>query len=993
MNAESAQSDGDGKSIETVFNVALGIVVSRTTAKWRRDSADVILAEKLDVFEGSENRTKRPDVLIIDPQMPPVAIESSYSAADADKDAINRLGLQPKGKLSKILTAIAVHIPIRYQKLNIAETVEELRQDTEIRFAVHQRIESMSNQTTNGLSLRRWPQSGFLEGSVFDLVSLIQGAALPKEELEKVAALVADLVDNAARTFQRTMRDSSLEQLSHVVLQRSPVSALRTSMVLWLNALLTQERLAQSDVEGIEELNLNPLPRSLLSTNDYIQTWTKIQKRNWRSIFEPALNVLKLLANIVPNLTVQALFQLIRGVRAIEEAGIGLHINVGAELFPKLSEDRKEAAAFYTQAASAELLASLTIKREELSDEEWSNAALFDTRCIADLACGTGTLLRAGYARVASFHEISGGTTSSLSRLHQHAMEHGLIGTDISPIASHLTASSLAAIGHGLPYEGTRVGWVEVGGSSNATGSLEFFERHEVSDLFDSLSPSGSSRGEAGEAYSVVVPDGSLDWILMNPPYSRTRGGQSTFDIAGLSERERKACQRRWQKLVQNEPVTKTAGMAASFLALARKKVKPGGRIGFVLPLSAAFAESWRVTRGMLEMEFEDITAVVVAAGKSNRRNAFSADTGMEEMLLTATRRKNKREGIASPIHCVTLRDPVTRCGEASELARAIANVTNGLSVESAHLPILIGDEEIGSGCLLQTRGKAEPWNPLGVVNGGLALAADHLASGSIEFDNAFERLSVDMTDLGEIIGVGPTHHLIGHVHGNQPTGAFEFYEVVNEADALNPDLALWRADSKKQTSLCVKATHKGFPHNSASRDMQTSMRESRSRFFYSRNMRWTSQSLLAASTSKPCFGGRAWNALQHQDDRILKTLVLWANSTLGLIVHWTQGQRTQAGRSTTQVEALKKIPVPDFSRLDEQQLKEIPEIFDQLAPLELLPACQAHIDDARKQIDEVVMDLLGISGDARLAVAQMRGLWCREPSVHGWNKEALSKF
>ena len=73
----------------------------------------------------------------------------------------------------------------------------------------------------------------------------------------------------------------------------------------------------------------------------------------------------------------------------------------------------------------------------------------------------------------------------------------------------------------------------------------------------------------------------SVDVVLMNPPYTRTRGGLSSFDIKGLLDAERKACQKRWGELIRDEPCVKTPGMAPTFLCIARKKVKPGGRIGF----------------------------------------------------------------------------------------------------------------------------------------------------------------------------------------------------------------------------------------------------------------------------------------------------------------------------------------------------------------------------------------------------------------------------
>ncbi len=357
--------------------------------------------------------------------------------------------------------------------------------------------------------------------------------------------------------------------------------------------------------------------------------------------------------------TGEALANLTRAVEKIEVAGLGLHINVGAELFPKLSEDRKQAAAFYTQAATAELLATLTIRRSDLSAEQWADRSLFAARSLADMACGTGTLLRAGYRRIQAIHESSGGTVETVGELDRRAMETGLVGADVSPIAAHLTSASLAAIGQGESYGDTPI----VGGANDATGSLEYFEARALRDLFHNVAGRSAGSGEQDE-FSVDIPDDSVDWILMNPPYSRTRGGQSAFDIAGLLERERKACQRRWGRLIRNQPANARAGMGASFLALARKKVRPGGRIGFVLPLTAAFADSWAATRCMIERDFTGIAAVAVAAGQALGRDALSADTGMEEMMLIATRRTGPaRTNERSPVHFVTLAAPATRSG------------------------------------------------------------------------------------------------------------------------------------------------------------------------------------------------------------------------------------------------------------------------------------------------------------------------------------------
>ncbi|MCY4253514.1 MAG: hypothetical protein OXC64_02125 [Flavobacteriaceae bacterium] len=75
------------------------------------------------------------------------------------------------------------------------------------------------------------------------------------------------------------------------------------------------------------------------------------------------------------------------------------NIHFGCELFPKISDDRKKAATFYTQDSTAEFLSRLVITENDLDDHQWKDEEIFKTLKIADLACGIGTLLRAGFRR------------------------------------------------------------------------------------------------------------------------------------------------------------------------------------------------------------------------------------------------------------------------------------------------------------------------------------------------------------------------------------------------------------------------------------------------------------------------------------------------------------------------------------------------------------------------------------------------------------------
>ena len=165
--------------------------------------------------------------------------------------------------------------------------------------------------------------------------------------------------------------------------------------------------------------------------------------------------------------------------------------------------------------------------------------------------------------------------------------------------------------------------------------------------------------------------------------------------------------------------------MAASFLILARKKVKSRGKIGFVLPLTAAFADSWAVTRQMIVEEFEDVLVLARAGGEDSE--ALSADTHMAEMLLVATHRKFR--GLPKPIYCVTLKRIPQRLGEAGEFGRNILHTLDILRGNSH--PIIAGNEELGHISVFCPEG-GEPWSHLGVLSADLAIAARQLVTEGV---------------------------------------------------------------------------------------------------------------------------------------------------------------------------------------------------------------------------------------------------------------------
>ena len=322
--------------------------------------------------------------------------------------------------------------------------------------------------------------------------------------------------------------------------------------------------------------------------------------------------------------------------------------------------------------------------------------------------------------------------------------------------------------------------------------------------------PQANDESESDDAMISILNE-DLDYILMNPPYSTPNSPSGVFKLDGFTSKQTNACLRRWSNLLRGQPAKKRAGMAASYLVIARKKIAPGGRIGFVLPRTAAFGKYWRLTREMILRDFENIV-VVSEAGYSSEAS-LSVDTGLGEMLLVATRRKSDVDSAAidGVVRCVSLHRMPKRMGEAGEIARA---VKVALESSTQSKPCFLGEEDIG--CVIDCNVTGgEQWRHVGAGNAELALAGDKLLEGKLRNTHGKDlAFSVPMTTIGDIFEVGPSEGKIGALLGSKPSGAFDFYEIQRPSEYNGEHRSLWRADARRQTSILTQPTHRGVPRD-----------------------------------------------------------------------------------------------------------------------------------------------------------------------------------
>ena len=194
------------------------------------------------------------------------------------------------------------------------------------------------------------------------------------------------------------------------------------------------------------------------------------------------------------------------------------------------------------------------------------------------------------------------------------------------------------------------------------------------------------------------------------------------------------------------------AGLASNFIDLAHAKTKPGGVIALVLPAACVSGSSWEDARRLLEREYEDLAVLTIAAhGQTDR--AFSADTGMAEALVVATKRcaGGKRRGEAL---FVNLYFRPRSLSEAFEMARAV----DRLSPQARHGRICVGNREtVGT----YIRAPLTQGGCASIRETTLAAAAIGLAEGRLELPQGYSTpLPFDSAQGSWNGGVIPHRHL-----------------------------------------------------------------------------------------------------------------------------------------------------------------------------------------------------------------------------------------
>ena len=634
-------------------------------------------------------------------------------------------------------------------------------------------------------------------------------------------------------------------------------------------------------------------------------------------------------------------------------------------IFQRLIADRKYLATFYTLPASAALLARLAVAKMEGVD--WSDAEAIRNLRIGDFACGTGALLSAVYEQIASRHERAGGDPAAL---HRVMMEEVLYGCDVMPSAIHITGSTLSGVEPSVGFGCSRLYTMPYGRQGDGTvalGSPELLQSSHVMSLFNTNDPAlrtGSVGEETAANVNVDILDEGFDLVIMNPPFTRNTGQEGehigvadrAFAAFNATDQDQRDMGKRLTNLKLGTCYHGNAGIASAFAGLAHKKLKPGGVLALVLPLSATVGLSWQAFRQLIENEYADVGILSIAASDTEGLS-FSADTGMAECLVVA-RKGRVRETQDRRLNFTSLHHRPQGFVHASSIAGSMFGASYTRRIE---------DGPYGGTALV-----------VGSKSSGEMLSAGHETEGSSWNGVRLSKPARLSTARLALVGQMGIYHI--DINGPLPRGPFD--KLPASQTATYP--SLWNHDAVSERRIvCEPDSQMRIRQGMESKAAVAWSTASRSHI--NRDFRFNSQPLTAAFTEQRSLGGRAWPNVIFQDSRFDYCLVVWLNSSLGLLSYWWHSNRQQNGRGITSVRAAETLTILDFRVLSDDQLQTTERIFEEFRDKELQPAYLADADPNRALLDRrVVCDLLGFDEDVYRGVRRLAAKWCAEPSVHG---------
>lgn len=855
---------------------------------------------------------------------------------------------QLEARLAQFPEALAVVGVVHPEGLRVVEDVAEaLGEETGLRWRMYG---SRGAVTPDRLELR---------GSVVALADYLRLLPMELEGADRVAAateVVRYALEQAVgplRGHQRiAVRVAGI--IAEADKESDRLAALQIGCLALFNALAFQERLAGGNpaVATVREAWQGGM-------DGIVGVWQGIcEEIDYVPVFEIAGQIAEALKDGPDELqagVVEPLLRAVMDTRLVEGH------DLSGRLFHTLLTDAKFTGAYYTSVPSATLLARLVFEGWP-AGVDWGDHEFPGSLNVADLACGTGTLLMAVAAEAQRRHEAAGGRNAPA--LHKAMVEQAIHGYDVQLSAIHFAATSLAMLNPEIQFDRMNLYVMPLGADDSGVwlGSLEFLTE-PAATVQHALSP--ETLGVREEEVSGVSGDGmegagravlpNLDLAIMNPPFTRSVGGNLLFGNRPPGDRRR--LRRELARRLRELQASSTAGLGAAFVAAVAPRLRPGeGRLALVLPATVCTGASWEQTRALIEQEF--VLDMVVTSHDPQRWN-FSDSTDLSEVLIIATRRR--AEGQVSNNGWGTKfvnmwRNPAGMY-DAHRMAAAIS-ATRPVRLEAAASAVIRdGGQALGEIIAMpETILESNRWLAVQFARMDVFRAAVRLLNNSVVTlpgarpSRLRAPAVIPMCRLDELGEIGPDvrdlRDAFDSVSYETPFPMVENHEtnyrrgLAAEVNRYLEPLELGRAGRrlKSAESLWAKA----------------------GQLLIAERLNLNAARVLAMCADQDVLSNVWWPVATGDRDWD-KALALWFNSSPGILAYLASRNTTQGGWIRMRKGDLSALRVLDVRALAGGQLAAMGGLFDELAGREFRRLPDMWDCEARRALDDGLSGILGL--------------------------------
>ena len=741
----------------------------------------------------------------------------------------------------------------------------------------------------------------------------------------------------------------------------------RISALILDNAMIFQEVLASKDsrVRSLQRFRGHSDIQSAFADH-----WRFIlEKINYYPIFHIAREILTCLSADAD--AAKALHSLLDTAMKIVSWRAALRHDLAGRIYHRLLKEAKYLGAYYTAIPSAALLLKLALRPDRYS-VDWADPKALSQMRIADLACGTGTLLMAAADVMVDNHVracVVGGAQPQLNELHHIMVENIIHGYDVLPSAVHLTASTLALRVPDRPINVTNLYALALGGPKHALGTLEFLDKDYANGTLFSEPEHEQIVGKKQPVKTrATIPP--LDLCAMNPPFTRSVGGNLLF--GNLPEAERTKMQTKLKSLVKKGkvPASITAGLGSVFVALADRHLKAGGRLCLVLPRALISGVAWEPTRRLIASRYN--LEYVIASHEPGHWN-FSENTSLSEVLVVAQKRDGGNNFSGHDTVCVNLWRQPSNAIEALGLARCISeSMPPDLATQHGSLELRIGERKIGEAFSL-------PWDDLrrgywslcgAFAQTELVRVLVHLTHGKMYLPHRGICANVPLCTLGQL----------GHLGFD----CRDIHDAFSVGDAVSSFPTFWSHDAAHVRTLSQVPNRwlQPLAKARANRPLRDAAHlwTMAGRVLIAERLRLNTMHVASVLLSQNVLSNVWWafgfeNKPRSRDAE--KALVLWLNSTLGILCLLGLREETEGAWVKFKKPTLGAMPVLNVLKIGGAQLKRLAAVFDELGKRNLGPLQDIDGDPARAAIDKAIGVTLQLPD-----LSNVRQLLAREPIV-----------